>query len=107
MVQSQQMKGGGMEFITVGNFVDCLEAEFIGLAIGASGFDSTTGQPSCESSSVMIASLAGTTLCSGLDVQIRRCKLQSVLEHTTGFKIFEQGGHTGIKNGPPVPVVAG
>ena len=74
-----------MEFITVGNLVDCLEAEFIGRAIGSPRFYSTAGKPSGKTSPIMISPLSGIALSGRLTSKFGGANNQCVLKHTTGF----------------------
>ena len=74
-----------MEFITVGNLIDRLEAEFIGRTIGSPWFYSSPGQPGRKASPIMISPLCGIALRGRLTSKFGGANNQCVLKHTTGF----------------------
>ena len=76
MVQTQQVKSGGVELVAVHDLVGGLEAELVGRSIGGSRLDPPTSEPSGEATPVVVPSLGvlplGGWLAPNSEVQMTR-----------------------------------
>ena len=68
VIESQQVKQGGVEIVHVNLVLDCLVAELVGCAIGEAGLDATASQPGREPLGIVIATkiASGSFLFSGI-----------------------------------------
>ena len=107
MVQTQQVKSGGVELVAVHDLVGGLEAELVGRSIGGSRLDPATSEPSGEATPVVVPSLGVLPLGGWLAPELGGADDEGILEHAPRLKVLEQSGGTGIEDGSPVAVVAG
>ena len=59
MVDSKLVEDGGLEIVDVNRIRRDVVSEIVRFAIGEPGFDPASGQPYCETSRVMIATIVG------------------------------------------------
>lgn len=81
VVNAEQVKRGGVEFVAVGDVFDGFEAEFVGAAVAAATLDAATGHPGGESSGVVVAAFAAA-LRSGLATEFGGADDECFIEQT-------------------------
>ena len=107
VVEAEKMESGGMEFVAVDDIFYGFEAHIVGSSVGGAAFDTSSGHPGCEGTSIVVATFGGIALSGRLAAKFGSADDEGFVEHPAAFQVFEESRGSGVENGTPVAVIAG